>query len=82
MISGLARGLPVALDCQSGDKSWQMSALRPRLRLLDEQTVLILGFGAIARRLVELLRPLEIGALTSLPVCTLQHHLIKPTGGA
>ena len=63
MISGLARGLPVALDNQRGDKSWQMSAPRPRMRLLNEQTVLILGFGAIARSLVELLRPLAMNLI-------------------
>jgi len=59
MITSLARGLPIALDAQRGDRSWRMS-LRPTLPLLNSQTVLILGFGAIARRLVELLRPLEM----------------------
>jgi phosphoglycerate dehydrogenase-like enzyme len=63
MILGIARGLPFALASQRGDKSWRMEALRPRLRLLNEQTVLILGFGAIARRLVELLRPLEMNLI-------------------
>ncbi len=63
MILGLARGLLLALDVQRGDKSWQMHALRPRLRLLNEQTVLILGFGAIARRLVSLLQPLEMNLI-------------------
>ena len=33
------------------------------MRLLNEQTVLILGFGAIAQRLVELLRPLEMNLI-------------------
>lgn len=79
MISGLARGLPVALDNQRGDKSWQTSALPPKMRLLNEQTVLILGFGAIARRLVELLRPLRMNLIAmrresrgneSIPVVT------------
>ncbi len=63
MILGLARGLPAALDVQRGDKSWPMQTLRPRLTLLSRQTVLILGFGAIARRLVELLRPLEMNLI-------------------
>jgi phosphoglycerate dehydrogenase-like enzyme len=58
MMLGLARGLPLALDAQRGDKAWHMHDLRPRLRLLNGQTVLLLGYGAIARRLVELLTPL------------------------
>src|SRR5215510_1349166 len=62
MITSLARGLPIALDAQRGDRSWRMS-LRPGLPLLNGQTVLILGFGAIARRLVELLRPLEMNLI-------------------
>ncbi|MCM3872863.1 MAG: D-2-hydroxyacid dehydrogenase [Pyrinomonadaceae bacterium] len=63
MILALARGLPAALDVQRGDKSWPMQALRSSVRLLNGQTVLILGFGAIARRLVELLRPLEMNLI-------------------
>jgi phosphoglycerate dehydrogenase-like enzyme len=62
MITSLARGLPVALEAQRGDRSWRYS-LRPSLPLLNHQTVLILGFGAIARRLVELLQPLEMKLL-------------------
>jgi len=62
MITSLARGLPLALDAQRGGRSWRMS-LRPTLPLLNGQTVLLLGFGAIARRLVELLRPLEMNVI-------------------
>jgi phosphoglycerate dehydrogenase-like enzyme len=60
MMLSLARGLPFALDAQRGDKAWHMHDLRPGLRLLNGQTVLILGYGAIARRLVELLGPLHM----------------------
>ena len=63
MILALARQLPAALDVQRGNRSWPMQALRSRARLLNDQTVLILGFGAIARRLVELLRPLEMNLI-------------------
>jgi phosphoglycerate dehydrogenase-like enzyme len=63
MITSLARGLPQALDTQRTDKSWPMSATRPTLRLLNQQTVLILGFGAIARRLTEMLRPLQMNLI-------------------
>jgi len=62
MIAGLARGLPLALDAQRGDRSWRQS-LRPTLPLLNDQTVLILGFGAIARRLIELLTPLQMNLI-------------------
>ena len=62
MITSLARALPAALDDQRGDRSWRR-ALRPSLPLLNGQTVLILGYGAIARRLIELLRPLEMNVV-------------------
>lgn len=60
MITSVARGLPTALDIQRDEKSWPAFAMRSTARLLNEQTVLILGFGAIARRLTELLLPLKM----------------------
>ena len=60
MMLSLARGLPLALDAQRGGRDWRMHDLRPGLRLLNGQTVLLLGYGAIARRLVELLGPLDM----------------------
>ncbi|MEP6912658.1 MAG: D-2-hydroxyacid dehydrogenase [bacterium] len=63
MILALARELPAALDAQRDNRSWPMQVLRSQARLLNGQTVLILGFGAIARRLVELLRPLEMNLI-------------------
>jgi len=63
MIMSLARQLPAALAAQRTDKSWRMNELRPASRLLNGQTVLLLGFGAIARRLVELLTPLQMNLL-------------------
>ena len=63
MITGLARQLPAALDDQRGDKAWPMTSLRSSSRLLNGQTVLILSFGAIARRLVELLHPLHMNLI-------------------
>jgi len=62
MITGLARGLPGALVAQRGDRSWGQF-IRPTLPLLNGQTVLLLGFGSIARRLTELLRPLEMNLI-------------------
>ncbi len=63
MILALARGLPDALSDQRGQRSWPMSRLRPQLQLLNEQTVVILGFGAIAKRLAQLLRPFEVNLI-------------------
>jgi phosphoglycerate dehydrogenase-like enzyme len=60
MILSLARGLPKAMSVQLGDRSWPRDAERSRLPLLNGQMVLILSFGAIARRLVELLAPLQV----------------------
>jgi len=62
MITGLARGLPIALEAQRDDRAWRQS-LRPSLPLLNNQTLLILGFGAIARRLIELLTPLGMNLI-------------------
>jgi len=57
LLLSLARRLPGALDAQRGDHSWPMMGLRAESYLLTGQTVLLLGYGAIARRLVELLAP-------------------------
>ncbi len=55
-----ARQLPRSLDtrCKNGAPEWQ--ALRHDCRLLRGQSVLILGFGAIARALVRMLAPFEM----------------------
>jgi len=63
MITSLARQLPAAFDSQRGAKDWPMDSLRASSRLLNGQTVLILGFGAIARRLVQLLEPLQMNLI-------------------
>jgi phosphoglycerate dehydrogenase-like enzyme len=60
MILSLARKLPAALDEQRSIKSWKQDEFRSKITLLNEQTVLIFGFGAIAKRLVELLAPLKM----------------------
>jgi phosphoglycerate dehydrogenase-like enzyme len=58
-----ARNLPFALDTRTatGTSAWR--GLRGSSTTLRGQTVLILGFGAIGRRLVELLRPLQMNIL-------------------
>ncbi len=60
MMMSLARRIPQARDRQIGDHSWPMMELRAENYLLNGQTVLLLGYGAIARRLVELLAPLRM----------------------
>jgi phosphoglycerate dehydrogenase-like enzyme len=60
MMLSLARQLPAAQQSQSSDRSWPMWELRARAFLLTEQTALLLGYGAIARRIVELLTPLRM----------------------
>jgi len=57
MMLALGRQLPVSMRDQVVDQSWDYTARRFSSTLLTGQTVLLLGFGAIARRLVELLQP-------------------------
>jgi phosphoglycerate dehydrogenase-like enzyme len=58
-----ARNLPLALKTRTatGTNAWR--GLRGSSSTLRGQTVLILGFGAIGRRLVELLRPLNMNII-------------------
>ncbi len=61
MILALARELPRCLDNQRGGRAWLATETRRGRRfLLNGQSVIIYGFGAIGRRLVELLRPLSM----------------------
>ncbi|MEP7338909.1 MAG: D-2-hydroxyacid dehydrogenase [Acidobacteriota bacterium] len=63
MMMSLARRIPQARDRQIGDHGWPMMELRAETYLLNGQTALLLGFGAIARRLVELLAPLHMNLI-------------------
>ncbi len=59
MVLALARELPRCLDNQRGDRLWLNEESRlGRRPLLNGQKAVIYGFGAIARRLVQLLHPL------------------------
>lgn len=60
MMYALARRLTESLDEQRGDRRWLYLPIRSRSKLLVGQSVLLVGFGAIARRLVELLTPLRM----------------------
>jgi phosphoglycerate dehydrogenase-like enzyme len=55
-----SRRLPVALASRSENGSDDWFALRDSCRLLRGQNVLMLGFGAIAKHLIDLLRPFDV----------------------
>src|SRR5688572_21473749 len=57
MMLAQARRLDWAMANQAGEKGWPAAAIRRGSRLLTGQRVLILSFGTIARRLVQLLQP-------------------------
>ncbi len=57
MMLALGRQLLPSFRDQLGDHSWHYDERRYESRLLTGQTVLLLGFGAIGRRLAELLAP-------------------------
>lgn len=52
-----ARQLPAALESQRGERQWPQAPLRARSGLLRDEAAVIVGFGSIGRRLVELLQP-------------------------
>jgi len=64
-----ARQLARSLRHQLGDRAWMSEATRAASYLLRGQTVVVVGFGAIARRLGELLAPfgLEVVAFRRTP---------------
>jgi phosphoglycerate dehydrogenase-like enzyme len=53
----LERNLPVQLRNQDGPREWRYLNDRFSAGLLNDRRVLLLGFGAIGRRLAELLKP-------------------------
>jgi phosphoglycerate dehydrogenase-like enzyme len=55
-----ARCLPQAIRAQVVDQSWTYPEVRPISRVLEKESVLLLGYGAIARRLVQLLKPFDL----------------------
>ncbi|MEP6654939.1 MAG: D-2-hydroxyacid dehydrogenase [Myxococcales bacterium] len=59
-ICAHARQLPGAWEAQRGARDWPQASLRARSRLLQDESVVLVGFGAIGRRLVQLLEPLKM----------------------
>ena len=59
MMMSLSRRLPMAL-AEQRERRWTYSPLREDARVLTGQTALIVGLGAIGRRLIELLAPFRM----------------------
>ncbi len=59
MMLALCRQLPASLRAQATDRAWHYDERRYLARRLTGATVLMLGFGAIGRRLAELLAPYQ-----------------------
>ncbi|NUP06804.1 MAG: D-2-hydroxyacid dehydrogenase [Polyangiaceae bacterium] len=55
LILSMCRRLPQCDANQQGERAWPSDAVRRASRVLSEQRVAVLGFGAIGRRLAELL---------------------------
>jgi phosphoglycerate dehydrogenase-like enzyme len=61
MMLALARQLPQCMENQLRNHHWKpLEEVRPRTYLLRGQTALLVGYGAIANRLVELLAPFKM----------------------
>jgi phosphoglycerate dehydrogenase-like enzyme len=60
MMLAMARRLPESLDAQRTTRAWDSTERRVRSFLLKGQTVLLLGYGAIGRRLAQLLAPFGV----------------------
>lgn len=63
MMLALGRRLPDSYRDQLTDHSWAYTKRRYASRLLTGQTVLMLGFGAIGRRLADLLAPFQMNLM-------------------
>ena len=64
LMLGLARQLPQCRDDQRTDHAWHTGQRRADSFLLGPgQTVLLLGYGAIARRIVQLLAPFGLNVV-------------------
>lgn len=63
MMLAIGRQLPQSLRDQLTDQSWHYTERRYDSRLLTGQTVLLLGYGAIGRRLAGLLAPFRVTLL-------------------
>ena len=60
MMLAVGRQLLPAYETQLGDHGWPQPGIRAGSRLLKGSTVVMLGFGAIGRRLAQLLVPFDV----------------------
>ena len=60
MMLALGRQLLPAFREQLGERAWRYTENRAASRMMNGETVLMLGFGAIGRRLAELLTPFQM----------------------
>jgi phosphoglycerate dehydrogenase-like enzyme len=60
MMLTFNRRLPQSLENQRGPQAWPYLPLRAESKLLNGQTVLLVGYGSIARRVAELLAPYDM----------------------
>lgn len=60
MMLAFARQLPQSMEEQRGDRAWSSARLRADSWLLQDGRVLLVGYGAIAKRVVELLSPFGV----------------------
>ncbi len=63
MLLSLSRWLPDSQHNQFTTRAWPQWETRGKINLLNGQTVLLLSYGAIARRLCELLAPLKMNLI-------------------
>lgn len=63
MMLALARQLTASLQTQVEDRGWPAAKRRDESFLLNGQTALIFGYGAIATRLCELLAPFKMNLI-------------------
>lgn len=60
LLLAASRRLPECSENQQGARAWPAGPIRARSALLRGRRVLLLGFGAIGRRLAALLAPFEV----------------------
>jgi phosphoglycerate dehydrogenase-like enzyme len=76
-----ARQLYISHENQRGTRGWPQNELRENMRLLADETFLIVGYGAIGRRLTELLAPYPVRVVgyRRTPQPDLETRIIGPT---
>jgi phosphoglycerate dehydrogenase-like enzyme len=64
MMLSLSRALPQCVQSQLAERDWPSGQRRAESWLLRGQTVLLLGYGAISKRLAQMLAPFEMRIIT------------------